>query len=69
MITAKDRLKAAILEKLAAPEEVETDSGRVKNQSVSQMLKAYNAIDRLDVETSGDGQFGRLGFRKLRHVD
>ena len=69
MITVKDRLKAAILEKLAAPEEVETDSGRVKNQSVSQMLKAYNAIDRLDADSCSGGQFGRLGFRKLRHMD
>lgn len=69
MINAKDRLKAALIENLAAPEEVETDSGRVKNQSVSQTLKALNALDRLDVDSSSGGQFGRLGFRKLRHMD
>lgn len=65
-----EQLKRRIIENLAAPEEVQTDSGRVKNQSVSQMLQALSALERIQAlqNTSGE-QVKRLGLYKIRNLD
>lgn len=62
--------KEKILQTLADPEEVQTDSGRVKNQSVSQQLKALDYLTRISaVNETERGQVGRVGIRKFRNRD
>lgn len=65
-----DQLQAQILSNLAAPEEVQTDSGRVKNPSVSDQIKALEFLQKKKAEEDADGaQVKRLGIYKLRNLD
>lgn len=65
-----EQLQKKILSNLAEPEEVQTDSGRVKNQSVEQQIKALKFLkkEKAEQEATG-GQAGRLGLYKLRNLD
>ena len=49
---------------------MQTDSGRVKNQSVSQKIKAIDYLTRLSaINEQERGQAGRVGIRKIRNRD
>lgn len=68
--TDYNELKRRILENLAAPEEVQTDSGRVKNQSITQQIKALDYLKRKQAEEeNGGGQAKRCGLYKLNNLD
>lgn len=65
-----EQLKTKILENLTAPEEVQTDSGRVRNQSVDQQIKALEYLKREQAaQDASCGQAKRLGIYKLRNLD
>lgn len=62
--------KEKILQNLTAPEEVQTDAGRVKNASLKQQIEALDYLDRVAaVNTQERGQISRVGFCKLRNRD
>jgi hypothetical protein len=61
------RLKDQLTENLAAPKAVQTDSGSVENQSVSQMIAALEYLKKQNAET-GD-PMKRVGIYKLRNRD
>ena len=61
------RLKEQIVENLASPEEVQTDSGRYKNHSVSQQIKALDYLDKRDAQAGAQAR--RVGVYKLRNRD
>lgn len=65
-----DSIREKIVESLGDAEEVQTDSGRVKNQSVSQKIKAIDYLTRLSaINEQERGQVGRVGIRKIRNRD
>ena len=62
--------KEKILQNLTAPEEVQTDAGRVKNASVSQQIEALEYLERVAaVKEKERGQIARVGFYKVRNRD
>lgn len=64
-------LKERLLKSLAEPEEVQTDSGRVKRQSISQQIKALEELEkheRLSLADNGR-QAKRIGIYKLNNKD
>lgn len=63
-------LKMRILENLAAPEEVRTDSGSVRNQSITQQIAALKYLKTAQAAENNDGvQAKRVGVYKLRNLD
>lgn len=63
-------IESKIIENLGAPEEVQTDSGRVKNQSITQQIKALEYLRRRQAEeAAGGGQAKRVGLYKLNNLD
>lgn len=65
------QLEEQILNNLAAPEEVQTDSGRVKNQSVSDQIKALKFLKQQQAaqNAAAGGQARRVGLYKLSNND
>lgn len=65
-----EALKQKILENLAAPEEVQTDSGRVKNQSLTQQIAALEYLKKQKAELDAGGSTARrVGLYKLNNRD
>lgn len=65
-----EALKQKILENLAAPEEVQTDSGRVRNQSISQQIAALEYLKKKQAEEEAGGSAARrVGLYKLNNRD
>lgn len=64
-----EELQNAIRESLAAPEEVQTESGRVKNQSVSQLIKAIDYLKKEQAQEQAGGNLRRVGLYKIRNRD
>ncbi len=64
-------LKQRLLESLAAPQEVETESGRVKRQSVSQMIKALDYLEKNGAALDDEEKpaLRRAGLYKIRNKD
>lgn len=67
--TTIKQLEDQILNNLAAPEEVQTDSGRVKNQSVGDQIKALNYLKQQRSAQNGGGQARRVGLYKISNND
>ena len=61
-----NELREKIIEQIASAEETETEAGRVKRRSVSQLIKALDELDKIDAKEKGTG---RIGFFKIRNRD
>lgn len=60
----------AISDYLSQPKEVQTDSGKVVNHSVDELIKAANYLRKLDATEDGEEPvIKRVGFYRVRNHD
>jgi hypothetical protein len=67
----KEKKAKALLESLSQPKSVQTDSGRVENHSISDLIKALEYLQKkAAVDAGGDGPksvLKRMGFYRVRN--